>query len=70
MKWKDADFKNGIAGIRALLIYGPDAGQVDEYCDSAIEKLGIEKDNLFALDSVCRGMQSINVWWSQDGHHF
>ena len=51
MKWKDADFKNGIAGIRALLIYGPDAGQVDEYCDSAIEKLGIEKDNLFALDS-------------------
>ncbi len=51
MKWKDADFKSGIEKIRAVLIFGPDAGQVDEYCDLAIEKLGIEKDNLFALDS-------------------
>ena len=51
MKWKDADFKNGIDKIRAVLIFGPDAGQVDEYCDLAIEKLEIEKDNLFALDS-------------------
>ncbi len=51
MKWKDADFKSGIDSIRAVLIYGPDAGQVDEYCDRAIEILGIEKDNLFALDS-------------------
>ena len=51
MTWRDADFKNGITKIRAVLIYGPDAGQVDEYCDIAIEKLGIEKDNLFALDS-------------------
>ena len=51
MKWKDADFKNGIETIRAVLIYGPDAGQVDEYCDLAVEKLGIEKDNMFALDS-------------------
>ena len=51
MKWRDTDFKNGIEKIRAILIYGPDAGQVDEYCDLAIEKLQIEKDNLFALDS-------------------
>ena len=51
MKWRNTDFKNGINNIRAVLIYGPDAGQVDEYCDMAIEKLGIEKDNLFALDS-------------------
>lgn len=51
MKWRDTDFKTGICNIRAVLIYGPDAGQVDEYCDIAIEKLGIEKDNLFALDS-------------------
>ena len=50
MKWKDADFKAGIEKIRAVLIYGPDAGQVDEYCDLAVKKLGIEKDNLFALD--------------------
>lgn len=51
MKWKDADFKSGISDIRAVLIYGPDAGQVDEYCDTAISTLQIEKDNLFALDS-------------------
>jgi len=51
MKWRDSDFKSGIEKIRAVLIYGPDAGQVDEYCDLAIEKLGIEKDNMFALDS-------------------
>ena len=51
MKWKDSDFKSGIDKVRAVLIFGPDAGQVDEYCDLAIEKLGIEKDNLFALDS-------------------
>lgn len=51
MKWKESDFNSGIESVRAVLIYGPDAGQVDEYCDRAIEKLGIEKDNLFALDS-------------------
>ena len=51
MKWRDFDFKSSIEKVRAVLIYGPDAGQVDEYCDLAIEKLGIEKDNLFALDS-------------------
>lgn len=51
MKWKESDFKGGIESVRAVLVYGPDAGQVDEYCDKAIEKLGIEKDNLFALDS-------------------
>lgn len=51
MKWRDTDFKSGIEKIRAVLIYGPDAGQVDEYCDLAIEKLQVEKDNLFALDS-------------------
>ena len=51
MKWKETDFKSGIENVRALLVYGPDAGQVDEFCDKAIEKLGIEKDNLFALDS-------------------
>ncbi len=50
MKWKDTDFKNNLGKVRAVLIYGPDAGQVDEYCDLAIEKLAIEKDNLFALD--------------------
>lgn len=51
MKWKEADFNNGILAARAVLIYGPDAGQVDEFCDRAVEKLEIEKDNLFALDA-------------------
>ena len=51
MKWKETDFNSGIETIRAVLIYGPDAGQVDEFCDRAVEKLEIEKDNLFALDS-------------------
>ena len=51
MKWKETDFNNGITSVRAVLIYGPDAGQVDEFCDSAVAKLEIEKDNLFALDS-------------------
>ncbi len=51
MKWKETDFNSGIEKIRAVLIYGPDAGQADELCDKAIQKLGIEKDNLFALDS-------------------
>jgi DNA polymerase-3 subunit delta len=32
-------------------VYGPDAGQVDEFADTAIEKLDIERDNLFAIDS-------------------
>lgn len=51
MKWKETDFNNGLNSIKAVLVYGPDAGQVDEFCSSAIKKLGIEKDNLFAIDS-------------------
>ena len=51
MKWKEADFNSGIQNINAVLIYGPDAGLVDELCDRAIEKLEIEKDNLLALDA-------------------
>ena len=51
MKWKESDFDNSLTAVRAVLIYGPDAGQVDEFCDVAVEKLAIEKDNLFALDS-------------------
>lgn len=55
MKWKESDFNNalsnGMNGIRAVLIYGEDAGQVDEYADKAIEKLEIDSNNLFAIDS-------------------
>ena len=51
MKWKESDFNSGIININAVLIYGPDAGLVDELCDKAIEKLEIEKDNLLVLDA-------------------
>ena len=51
MKWKESDFNSGIANVNAVLIYGPDAGLVDELCDKAIEKLEIEKDNLLVLDA-------------------
>ncbi len=51
MKWRDSDFKTGIEKIRAVLIYGPDSGQIDEYCTAAIKKLGVDKDNLLTVDS-------------------
>ncbi len=51
MKWKEADFNSCISDINAVLIYGPDAGLVDEFCDKAIEKLEIDKDNLLAIDA-------------------
>ena len=51
MKWKEADFSKGISTVKAVLIYGPDSGQVDELCDKSIEILNIEKDNIFAVDS-------------------
>lgn len=51
MKWKESDFTKGIQSVRAVLIYGPDAGLVDELCDKSIDILAIEKDNIFALDS-------------------
>lgn len=51
MKWKESDFSKGILTIKSVLIYGPDAGLVDELCDKAVEILAIEKDNIFAIDS-------------------
>lgn len=51
MKWKEADFNSSITAARAVLIYGPDAGQVDELADRAVEKCEIERDNIFAIDS-------------------
>lgn len=51
MKWKESDFNSNIVSIRAVLIYGADAGQVDEFASTAVDKCGIERDNLFAVDS-------------------
>ena len=51
MKWKESDFTKGITTVRGVLIYGPDAGLVDELCDKSVDILSIEKDNIFALDS-------------------
>ena len=59
MKWKEDDFNKGIETIRAVLIYGPDAGQVDEFCDRAIEKLQIERDNMFALNCAKSKMRCL-----------
>ena len=51
MKWKESDFNSGIMNINAVLIYGPDAGLVDELSDKALEKLEIDKDNLLVVDA-------------------
>ncbi|MDR1361495.1 MAG: DNA polymerase III subunit delta [Rickettsiales bacterium] len=51
MKWKESDFSGGLKSVKAVLIYGPDAGQIDELCDKAAEILGIARDDLFAVDS-------------------
>lgn len=55
MKWKETDFNSALgkemSGVPAVLIYGPDAGQVDELADKAIERLGIESVNLFVVDA-------------------
>ena len=51
MKWKESDFAKGIMSVRGVLLYGPDAGLVDELCDKSVDILSIEKDNIFALDS-------------------
>jgi DNA polymerase-3 subunit delta len=51
MKWKESDFKNNIKTTKAVLIYGPDAGLVDELCDKAVEILQIDRDNLFSIDA-------------------
>ena len=51
MKWRESDFNSGISNINAVLIYGPDAGLVDELCDKAIEKLEIDRDNLLAVSA-------------------
>ncbi|MCL2017343.1 MAG: DNA polymerase III subunit delta [Alphaproteobacteria bacterium] len=55
MKWKETDFNDALsrqmANVSAVLIYGPDAGQIDELADKAIEKLSIDSSNLFAIDA-------------------
>jgi len=55
MQWKEVNFNNalsqGMAGVSAVLIFGPDAGQVDELADKVIEKLAIDSSNLLVVDS-------------------
>ena len=54
MKWRDADFKSGIEKIKAVLIYGQDAGLVDEY---RRPKLGY-----YAVKEVYKNMKEKNKW--------
>jgi len=53
--WKENDFntalRGGMNGIPAVLIYGADAGAVDEYADKIVEKMEIDSLNLFVVDS-------------------
>ncbi len=55
MKWKINDFKSACArrcaGVQAVLIYGPDAGQVDELTDQMAESIGIEQMNVSVVDA-------------------
>ena len=51
MKWKESDFNNNLTSVKAVLIYGPDAGQVDELGDKAISKLEVDANSLFTLDA-------------------
>ncbi|MDR2268658.1 MAG: DNA polymerase III subunit delta [Rickettsiales bacterium] len=56
MKLKESDFngilKNNLAGIPAVLIYGPDNGKIGDFIDKIIEKLGIQSDNLVSVDGA------------------
>ncbi|MDR1696919.1 MAG: DNA polymerase III subunit delta [Rickettsiales bacterium] len=53
MKWKEGDLKtaisNAMKGIRAVLFYGPDAGQADELADRVIAGLSVTSDGIFAI---------------------
>ena len=40
MKWKESDFTKGLSTVRAVLIYGPDAGQIDEHLINLLKYLG------------------------------
>lgn len=55
MKWKESDFNSALTrqmtGVSGVLIYGPDAGQVDELADKACDKLEIDSTNLFVIDA-------------------
>ncbi|MDR0803781.1 MAG: DNA polymerase III subunit delta [Rickettsiales bacterium] len=51
MKIYEKDFNAAIAGVRGILIFGPDAGQVDEFADRAAQKLEISPDNLYAIEA-------------------
>jgi DNA polymerase-3 subunit delta len=52
MKIKETDFagilKNKLAGVPAMLIYGPDNGKIGDFVDKIIAALGIPADNLIS----------------------
>lgn len=51
MKFKEQDLYKNIKNLKAALIYGSDNGQVSEVCDKSLLKLGIEKSDIFKIDS-------------------
>ncbi|MCQ2562505.1 MAG: DNA polymerase III subunit delta [Alphaproteobacteria bacterium] len=51
MKWKITDFDATLSKVKAILLYGPDAGGADEYRAKIIKTLGVTKDCLFVMDA-------------------
>ena len=56
MKLKENDFagilKNKLAGIPAMLIYGPDNGKIDDFVDKIAGALDVPPDNLVSADGA------------------
>ncbi len=51
MNWKESDFKANVTKIKAILVYGQDAGRVSEYVSNAIKIWGVEKDSLLTVSA-------------------
>ncbi|MDR1071346.1 MAG: hypothetical protein LBL21_01745, partial [Rickettsiales bacterium] len=56
MKLKETDFssilKNNLAGVPAILIYGPDNGKVGDFVDKIIDRLEVPADNIVSADGA------------------
>ncbi|MDR3208337.1 MAG: DNA polymerase III subunit delta [Rickettsiales bacterium] len=56
MKIKETDFpnilKNNLAGVPAILIYGPDNGKIGDFVDKIIDRLEVPADNIISADGM------------------
>lgn len=51
MKLYSNTFDSNFSKIKSLLVYGADAGQVDEYSKRCAKNLSIERDNIFTISA-------------------